>query len=443
MPSSYDVAIIGAGAAGLAAARELCSAGLRVAIVEARDRVGGRIYTLHPPELLYPIELGAEFIHGTPADTWNLLETSGLTAYELPDQHWVYEKGRMHELKDFWKRIDRVLQDIDPRAERDLSFRAFAASNIRMRLLKHDRQLAMAFVEGFSAASQDRISMKSLTQSPGILDAIEVTRVFRISQGYDQLLDWIWSETASTACSVILNSPIQEIQWEKGSVELISVQGERILAKQVIVTLPIGVLNIPQGEPGHVAFEPPLATKQEAGAWLEMGPVSKVVLQFNHVLWEELGFGKFNFIHVPADHSAFPTWWNAAPVRVPILTGWAGGPAAQALAGRSEYEIIELALLSLSRIFSISKSTLRRGLEHSYFYDWQSDPFSRGAYSYICVGGLGASADLAKPVEDTLFFAGEATLVEGLSGTVDGAIATGKRAACEVILAQEGMLKAG
>ena len=443
MSTNYDVAIIGAGAAGLAAARELSTAGLRVAILEARERIGGRIYTLHPTELLYPIELGAEFIHGTPAETWNLLETSGLTAYEVPDEHWVYEKGKMREFKDFWKRIDRVLQDIDPRAERDLSFRAFAHSSIRMRLFKRDRELATAFIEGFNAASQDRVSMKSLAQSTGLLEAIDVTRVFRIAQGYDRLLQWIWDESAAAACSVLLNTPIREIRWERNCVELIPVQGEKISAKQVIITIPIGVLNIPEGEPGHVRFDPPLGAKQEAGGWLEMGPVSKLALKFNHVLWEELGLSKFNFIHAPMDRSAFPTWWNAAPVRVPILTGWAGGPAARALQGRTEGEVIDLALFSLSRIFSIPKSTLERGMENSYYYDWQADPFSRGAYSYICVGGQGASADLARPVDDTLFFAGEATLVEGLSGTVDGAIATGRRAALEVIRTQEELLKAG
>ena len=444
MSNSYDVALIGAGAAGLAAARELSQAGLRVAMVEARDRIGGRIYTLHPPELQYPIELGAEFIHGTPAHTRDLLETSGLTPYEVPDDHWMFEKNKIRKIRDFWKRIDRALQDIDPRAERDVSFRQYVASSLRLKLFRKDRKLAQAFVEGFNAAAQDRISVHSLISHSGLMEALDVTRVFRISQGYDQLLHWIWNQTADPACSVLLNTPIQEIRWEKGAVEIIPVDPtqDKITAKQVIITLPISVLSLTESDRGFVRFTPAIPEKREAASWLEMGPVMKIALQLNHVLWEELGLTRFNFIHAPMEDSAFPTWWNAAPFRVPLLTGWAGGPAATALSGRSEEEMLELALVSLSRVFSIAKTTLARAVEHTYFYDWQSDPYSRGAYSYICVGGHGSSQDLARPVENTLFFAGEATLVEGLSGTVDGALATGRRAAREVILSQETRAKA-
>ena len=444
MPNNYDVAILGAGAAGLAAARELSSAGLRVALVEARDRIGGRIYTLHPPELLYPIELGAEFIHGTPASTWDLLETSGLTPYEVPDDHWTFQKNRIHKIKDFWKRIDRALQDIDPRAQRDVSFRAYADSSLRLKFFRRDREFAKRYVEAFNAASVEKISTRSLVDHNGLNQAVDISHVFRISQGYDRLLDWIWDQSQSAACSVLLNTPIRDIRWEKGRVELIPEYPklESIFANQLIITVPISILNLSDGEPGHIRFTPSLPDKREAAGFLEMGPVMKIALQLNHVLWEELGLSRFNFIHTSMEESAFPTWWNASPFRVPIFTGWAGGPAAEALSGRSQEELTELAVFSLSRIFGVAKLTLERAVERSFFYDWQSDPYSRGAYSYVCVGGQGASADLARPVEETLFWAGEATLVEGLSGTVDGALATGKRAARQVLVSQIRKLRA-
>lgn len=439
MAVEYDVAIIGAGASGLTAARELCAAGLRVALVEARDRMGGRIYTLHPPDLHYPIELGAEFVHGTPAQTWELLDRSGLTAYEIPDSHWMIDNKKLEPLRDFWDRIDRVMGYIDPKANRDLSFRNYLDRTLRFRVSRRDKDLARAFVEGFQAAHADRISVKSLVTSETVTEAVDITRVFRISQGYDRLLHWIWKETSTAACSVILNNPISEIRWERGSVELLPADPNQdpISAKQLIVTVPLGVLNIPEGKPGHLKFSPGIVAKTEALGSLEMGQVIKLVLRFNHVLWEELGFSRFNFIHSRDENAGIPTWWNAAPFQVPVLTGWAGGPAAESLSGRTEQELREVAILVLSRMFSISPSTLERGIEGFYSYDWQKDPFSRGAYSYVCVGGHGASQDLAAPIDDTLFFAGEATLVEGLSGTVEGAIATGRRAAREVIATEE------
>jgi monoamine oxidase len=434
--SHYDVAVLGAGAAGLAAAQELSSKGLRVVVVDARDRIGGRIYTIHPPHLNYPIEMGAEFIHGTPSHTWDLIDQSGLTAYEVPDRHWLAQKkGNLSEHKNFWNRIDRVLSGIDPGAPQDRSFRNYLESSFRFRLSRRDRRLATAFVEGFNAASQERISAQSLVSSQELDEALEVTRVFRLVQGYDQLVKTIWSQTSTSACSVLLNHEIGEIRWKTSEVALIpkNRELETIFADQAIITLPLGVLALNEGEKGSVAFSPSIPEKADAINWLEMGPVVKIILHLNSIIWEELGLAKYNFIHANQETSAFPTWWNSSPVQIPILTGWAGGPAAQHIVGRTQDEILELALHSLSRVFSIEQSTLRQGLESFYTYDWQSDPFSRGAYSYVTVGGRNAQKELAKSVDDTLFFAGEATVTSGLSGTVDGAVTTGKRAAFELM----------
>jgi monoamine oxidase len=91
------------------------------------------------------------------------------------------------------------------------------------------------------------------------------------------------------------------------------------------------------------------------------------------------------------------------------------------------------ALDALTRLFGIERKRIEHLLEAQYVYDWHADPYARGSYSYVAVGGLGAQEELARPVEDTLFFAGEATNSDGYHGTVHGAIATGRRAAAEVI----------
>jgi len=129
----------------------------------------------------------------------------------------------------------------------------------------------------------------------------------------------------------------------------------------------------------------------------------------------------------------FPTWWTQLPMRVPLLVGWSGGPAAERLADKSEDEILSAALGALCRMLGTTESFLRERLAASYVADWHADPFARGAYSYVPVGGLDAMKQLAQPVENTLFFAGEATHHEGQSGTVSAALATGYRAAREVI----------
>jgi monoamine oxidase len=129
----------------------------------------------------------------------------------------------------------------------------------------------------------------------------------------------------------------------------------------------------------------------------------------------------------------FPTWWTTMPTRSSLLTGWAGGTRAKKLALTGEEFMVERALESLGRVLGLERSTLEGQLEGHYVHDWDADPFSRGAYSYAAVGGAGAPRILSQPLEETLFLAGEATDVRGNSGTVHGAIASGRRAAHQVL----------
>ena len=159
----------------------------------------------------------------------------------------------------------------------------------------------------------------------------------------------------------------------------------------------------------------------------------KVVLRFGRAFWEELDDGRYcngSFFH--AYGAFFPTFWTTLPARTPLLTAWVGGPKAARLSGSSEEEIVQCALTSLDAVFG-KRAKARAHLQGAYVHDWQSDPFSRGAYSYVVAGGLNARTLLARPVQSTLFFAGEAADVGGQAGTVAGAIQAGARAAKQVL----------
>ena len=130
----------------------------------------------------------------------------------------------------------------------------------------------------------------------------------------------------------------------------------------------------------------------------------------------------------------FPTFWTPAPARAPLLVAWAGGPRAQRLAaGAAPAEIARKALASLELPFG-KKIDLKTQLRAYYYHDWQQDPYARGAYSHVTVGASDARAALARPLEDTLFFAGEATDEEE-GGTVAGALKSGQRAVRELLAA--------
>jgi monoamine oxidase len=167
-----------------------------------------------------------------------------------------------------------------------------------------------------------------------------------------------------------------------------------------------------------------------------MGKVIRVTLRFRERFWEDLPrdssktMNKLSFLLSQDDW--FPTWWTYSPERLPFLVGWAPFHAAERLSGRNEAFVVEQGIRTLHRLLGLSVQELGSLLEHAYVHDWQSDPFSRGAYSYGKAGAEGAQQALAMPVDNTLFFAGEATDTGGHNGTVHGAIASGRRAAAEI-----------
>jgi monoamine oxidase len=177
-----------------------------------------------------------------------------------------------------------------------------------------------------------------------------------------------------------------------------------------------------------------------------MGKVIRVTLRFRERFWKDLpqvdhaSRGKvrkkmdaMSFLF--SDDDWFPTWWTMAPDKPPFLVGWAPFHCAERLSGRNESFVVEKSIRTLHRLLGVSVAELDSLLEHAYLHDWQSDPFSRGAYSYGKAGAEDAQEALAAPISDTLFFAGEATDIDGHNGTVHGAIASGRRAAAEILRA--------
>jgi len=179
-------------------------------------------------------------------------------------------------------------------------------------------------------------------------------------------------------------------------------------------------------------FEPELPeSKRKAVAKIEMGDAVRVLLKFRSPFWERIRNGRYRdagFFRFPGQ--PFPTYWTELPVRSDLLVAWVGGPKATALSGASPSEVIDRALSGLDALFG-EPALVRAEFERGFTHDWSRDPFARGAYSYVAVGGGDARLSLAAPVDDTLFFAGEATAHDGQGGTVNGALETGERAARE------------
>lgn len=438
MDNEADVIVIGAGAAGLAAAAALGRGGRRVLVLEARDRVGGRILTRFDPAVGAPIELGAEFIHGRPRVTLERLDAARVATMDVAGSRWRRQGGALRPGGDLFGELRRGLAAI-PRPEHDLAFSEFLDGPARGALSAEVREFARGLVEGFDAADISRASAFDTLDEwsgGGGADA----PAFRPLGGYASLVDALVRAQDPDAVHVRLGAVVEHVRWRRGAVSIAGMQhGEAFVADapRAVVTLPLGVLAAPPGAPGAVAFTPRLDAKRGALDGLASGAVCKVVLRFDRAFWEELEGGRFRdaaFFH--AQDAEFPTIWTALPLRVPLLTAWAGGPTATAICARGGASAIAAALASVGSLLG-DDGVVRDSLEAAYVHDWQSDPFARGAYSYVTVGGSAAHEALAAPLDDTLFFAGEATDTSGHSATVAGALASGRRAATQVLRARD------
>lgn len=420
----FDVAVIGAGAAGLAAARALSGSGRSVCLIEARPRAGGRVSTIHLPDLPSPIELGAEFLHGEAAASMRIVDAAALTVCELPDDHWWSQNGRFTKIRDFWGQMDRVRSRIGA-LRSDVSFADFLRT--QKRLSPRLRELARTFVEGYHAAHADRISALALKSADGEQDPSQ-NKQARLAGGYDAIIAWLRAGLDPDRVEQRFGTVATRVEWSRGSVAIDCRSAnanteQRIRAKALVITIPIGVWKAPRDQEGAIAFDPPLREKERALARIEPGHVVKIAFRFRERFWE--GKQNRNFVHT--SDRFMPTWWTASPIRSPILTGWAGGHCADSLLAERP-AMIDRALDAMSRAFGVPRRRLDALLAGTWTHDWQSDPFSRCAYSYAAVGGSGAHAELARPLQGTLYFAGEATSGDE-TGTVAGAISSGLNAA--------------
>lgn len=434
--SSADVIVLGAGLAGLSAAADLLDAGRSVVVLEARDRIGGRVDTRHDDRFPLPLERGAEFLHGFAPETWELVRRSQATAYEVSTANWGRVGRSLQRRDDMWEEVGRVMCRLETSADGDLSFVEFLRRH-GSRFSPKVKRASLMYVAGFNAADPATISVESLRLGEQESAVIEGDRSFRVLQGYAVIAQWLAQKIERAGGRIILETEATAVRHRRGHIEVETQstldrtkRARTYRARQLVVTLPLGVLQARQGLRGAIRWEPDLPQKRVALRKLHMGEVVKVVLDFAAPFWEHQGYDELGFFHSPDD--PFPTWWTTLPVRTARLTGWSGGPKAAKLSKLSRTAILRRALTVLSRMLRASVDRLESRLRRGEVCNWQCDPFARGAYGYVKVGGVEAVRQLAAPVDGTLFFAGEATHAE-MNGTTAAAIESGHRAAREVL----------
>lgn len=423
--TDWDVVVIGAGMAGLTCARALAEEGVRVLVLEARDRVGGRIRTVRV-EGQEAVELGAEFVHGRPAELLALIAEAGCEVYERRGAQVCFEDERLRECGDEMETAFDLLEELKGFAGKDVSFAEYLDHR---GVAGEERGSAIGYVEGFNAADARVASARALGVQQVAEEAIEGDRVFKVRGGYDRLPEYLAGRVRELGGEVRTGMRVRRMLWERGRVELVT-DGGRVMARRAVVTLPLGVLL-----QGAVPMEPEPAEVMRAAAGMRMGQVCRFTMTFRRRFWEEIeprsAMRELSFLFTFGELP--PVWWTPYPEGSAQMTGWVGGPRAAELLGKGAEELGKVASAALGRTFGVGEKFVRGQMTGCHAHDWSADEFARGSYSYVAVGGAEASRGMAEPVVDTLFFAGEHTDVTGHWGTVHGAMRSGLRAAGQVL----------
>lgn len=413
------IIIIGAGAAGLMAARELSGAGLPVTVLEAGTVPGGRIHTIHGEGFSGPVEAGAEFVHGQLPLTMQLLKEAGIPHLPVKGGRIRVQNGKwigQEAIGEHWEELMEKMAGLTP----DMPVVEFLSRYFPEEKYTGLRNSVKGFAEGFDLADIQTASTLALYQEwQG-----EGHGSYRVKGGYGRLIDFLVGQCLANGCRIHFDTPVQRVEWEKGRVKVTTAGGESFRGSRLVSTVSLGVLH-----QGSIQFSPGIPTNIRAAGQMGFGSVIKILLQFKTSFWQKRD-EKINFF---LSDEAVPTWWASPGDNEGLLTGWLTGAPMKALQGLDETSFIDRCLSSLSSIFSIDKTTLKDQLVTALIRDWSAEPFVLGGYSFDTVNSTQARRIVSQPIEGTLFFAGEA-LYEGSSpGTVEAALINGRDAGKKIL----------
>lgn len=421
------IIIVGAGAAGLMAARELTAKEKKVILLEGNNRTGGRIHTIQPEGFTKPIEEASEFVHGALPLTLKLLKEANIHYVPVSGKMETFQNGQFKQQHEFTVGWDELIEEMEE-LKTDMPLADFLRQHFGGEKYAGLRRSVQRFAEGFDLADIEKASVLAIRREW----ANEEDEQYRIPGGYHQLVTFLEQQATAQGCGIHLECIVKTIRWKQSEVEVSCANGKTFTGNKVIIAVPIGVLQAPPSHKTALKFEPAIDEFSQAINNIGFGTVIKVLLQFKEPFWKE----KIKDLGFILSEMVVPTWWTQLPDENPLLTGWLGGLLATSLYSNEKKDyskLCQLALQSLANIFDKDVNELREQLVAWHIADWHNNEFSRGAYSYYMLETEEALKVLNRSVQDTLFFAGEGCYDGPWGGTVEAALESGRDVAARII----------
>jgi len=419
----FQVVVIGAGASGLMAARMLAESGKSVLILEARDRIGGRMHTLQLPSFSVPIEAGAEFLHGDVSLTKAIVDEARLDTWSAQGNAWSIENNQASLTSYFADEFEEFIQKLNE-LEEDTTIGTFLHAHFSAPHYQKLRDDIIHFVEGYDAADVTKASAFALRDEWSETDGEQR----HLIEGYGRVAQYLMTRAAEHGAQLLLQYPIHAIEVLNDRARVLARSGESFEADRVIMTVPPAVL---QKEKTLLGCLP--QAHQEAIHTIETGNVIKFVVEFRQKLWQE-GYGssrQFDQLHFLFSDAAIPTWWTQHPRDTNIITGWLAGPRSTSSIDLTAPE--EQMITSLSYIFNLSPLEVKRQMKAKLIIDWKNDEWARGAYAYKTLSTTAALQTLSQPIGNILYLAGEAYNAGKEMGTVEAALKSGMTVAKQIL----------